>query len=413
MDKKRVVVTGFGIITSNGIGRSAFSEALFKGISGIKPISLFDTSEFKVKTAGEIKDFRPQDFLGDKGLRNLDRSTRLVNSAAKLALQDAGLEITDANTADTGVTIGTTLGSVNSISEFDKEAMKEGPHYVNPALFPNTVINSPSSQVSIRFNIRGFNATISTGFASSLDAINYAADFIRLGRAKTVLAGGVEELCVQTFLGFYKTGFLAGLKDSSAELSCPFDKRRNGIILGEASCILILEELESALERKVKVYAEILGFGTAFDPYRVNKYSLRTEGLKNAIGTALNKSSLDADKIDYICSGANSTIEGDLFETMCVKEVFGERTKKIPISSVKSMIGECFSASGACQAAGSICAIEKQALPPTINYQEKDDRCDLDYVTGGARNAKVDNILVNAFGPSGCNSSLVISRFRS
>ncbi len=413
MDKKRVVVTGLGIITSNGIGISAFSDALFKGVSGIKPISLFDTSAFKAKTAGEIKDFRPQDFLGDKGLRTLDRSTKLVNSAAKLALEDAGLEITDANTLDTGVTIGTTLGSVNSISEFDKEAMREGAYYVNPALFPNTVINSPSSQISIRFKIRGFNATISTGFASSLDAINYAADFIRLGRAKVVLAGGVEELCIQTYLGFCKTGFLAGLEGKGPELSCPFDRRRNGIVLGEASCILILEDLESAINRKARVYAEIMGFGTAFDPYRVNKYSLRTESLKSAIKTALTKSCLTADKIDYICSGANSTIKGDLFETLCIKEAFEKKAREIPVSSIKSMIGECFSASGACQAAGSICAIEKQALPPTINYQGKDDKCDLDYVTGGTRSAEIDNVLVNAFGPSGCNSSLVISRFRS
>jgi len=411
VDKKRVVVTGLGIITSNGIGKSAFVNALFNGVSGVKPVSLFDASGFKAKTAGEIKGFRPQDFLGDKGLRNLDRSTKLVNSAAKLALEDAGLQITDANTADIGVTIGTTLGSVNSISEFDKEAMKEGPYYVNPSLFSNTVINSPASQVSIRFNIRGFNATISTGFAASLDAINYAADFIRLGRAKAVLAGGVEELCIQTFLGFYKSGFLAGLKEGNVELSCPFDKRRNGIILGEACAILILEDLESAIERKAKIYAEILGFGTAFDPYQVNKYSLRSDALKNAMQAALDKSLLSADKIDYICSGANSTAEGDLFETMCIKEVFGEKAQKIPVSSIKSMIGECFSASGACQAAAGVCAIEEERLPPTINYREKDNECNLDYVTAGSREAKINNVLINAFGPSGCNSSLVISRF--
>ncbi|MDD5155649.1 MAG: beta-ketoacyl-[acyl-carrier-protein] synthase family protein [Candidatus Omnitrophica bacterium] len=413
MHKKRVVVTGLGIIVSNGTGKKAFSEALFKGISGVKLISLFDTSGFKVKTAGEIKDFRPQDFLGDKGLRTLDRSTKLANSAAKLALEDAGLEITESNTNDTGVAIGTTLGSVNSISEFDKEAMREGAHYVSPALFPNTVINSPASQVSIRFNIRGFNTVISTGFTSSLDAINYGADFIRLGRAKIVLAGGVEELCIQTFLGFYKTGFLAGLKDRDIELSCPFDERRNGIILGEASCILILEELGAAMERKADIYAEVMGFGTAFDPYRVNKYTLRTEALKKSIEQALEKSGLTPDKIDYICSGANSTPDGDLVETLCIKEVFAGKAREIPVSSIKSMIGECFSASGACQAAAGICAIEKQMIPPTINYRKKDGRCDLDYVTSGARSSGIDNVLVSAFGPSGCNSSLVISGFRS
>ena len=411
MNYKRVVITGIGVISSNAIGRDAFSQAILEGASGIKPISLFDTQKYKVKLAGEIKDFAPENFLGAKGLRTLDRSTKLVCSAVKLALDDAHLEISEQNTHDIGVSIGSTMGSVKSISEFDKEAIKEGPRYVNPALFANTVINSPASQASIKFNIKGFNATISTGFSASLDAVNYAADFIRLGRAKAVLAGGVEELCFQTFLGFYKAGFLAGL-DGGPEVSCPFDKRRNGVILGEGACVLLLEDLESAQARGGKIYAEIKGFGTGFDAYRIDKYDRNGNGLRNAMNSGIDNSGLKPDKIDYICSGANSTQDGDLLETEAIKAVFGEQSGKVAVSSIKSLVGEVFSASGSLQAAAAVAAIEKQVIPPTINYSEKDPRCDLNYVVNQARSAKIENVLVNAFGPSGCNSSLIISRFK-
>jgi 3-oxoacyl-[acyl-carrier-protein] synthase II len=410
----RIVITGVGVICSNGVGKDTFYEAILNGISGIKSISLFDTSSYKAKLAGEIRDFSAQEFLGAKGLRTLDRSTKLVASATKLALEDTHLEITEQNTHDIGVVVGSTLGSINSISEFDKEAIKEGPRYVNPAFFSNTVINSPASQVSIKFNIKGFNTTISTGFSASLDAINYAVDFLKLGRVKIVLVGGVEELCVQTFLGFYKKKFLAGLDDSLLEISCPFDKRRNGIILGEGSCILVLEDLESALRRKARIYAEILGFGMGFDAYRIDKYNPQGTGLRRAMRMALLEAEAnfkDAD-IDYICSAANSTQEADLIETEAIKDVFGQKTEEINISSIKSMLGECYSASGVLQVAAACGAIDRQMIPPTINYQEKDTRCDLNYVVNKPKICKVDNVLINAFGPSGSNSSLVISRFK-
>jgi 3-oxoacyl-[acyl-carrier-protein] synthase II len=410
MAAKRVVITGLGIIASNGIGKAAFSDALMSGVSGIKPVTLFDTAPFKVKTAAEATGFDPKDFLGEKGHRTLDRSTKLVASATKLALDDAGVSITEENTHDAGVAIGTALGSLKSISDFDKEAIKEGPRFVNPALFPNTVINSPASQVAIKFNIKGFNSTVSTGFAASLDAINYAVDFLKLGRAKIVLAGGVEELCLQTFIGFYKTGFMAGL-DSKPEISCPFDKRRNGIILGEGATVAVLEDLESALARKAEIYAEIIGFGSAFDAYRINKFDLRGLGLRKAMRLSLEDALVAPSDIDFICASANSTPEADLIETESIKDVFASQAKDIPVSSIKSMIGECFSASGAFQVAAAVSAINKQMIPPTINYKEKDPDCDLDYVVNQPRQSRVDKVLVNAFGPNGCNSSMVVAKF--
>ena len=410
---KRVVITGIGVLASNGIGKEAFWKALKEGISGIKPVTLFDTSTTRTKAAGEISDFHPEEFLGEKGLRTFDRATKLVLAAAKLAMDDAGLKtpLDEDLSARTGVSLGSTLGSVRSISEFDKEGLRGGPRSVNPALFPNTVINAPASQVSIKFNIKGFNTTISTGFSASLDAIDYAANFIKLYDYDIVLAGGVEELCEQTYKGFHKIGHLAGSRAGKDEINCPFDKRRNGIVLGEGACILILEELSHAMARKADIYAEILGYGTSFDPESRNIYSPKAKGASRAISLALEDASLAPKDIDYISATANSTLDCDVMETRAINRVFGDKARKLPVSSIKSMIGDTFSASGAMNIAASIGAIKDGFLPPTINYEVKDDRCDLDYVPNTARKARINKVLVDSFTPTGINSSLVIGEY--
>ena len=407
---KRVVITGVGVIASNGIGKVEFWKALREGRSGIKPVTLFDTSTTRSKTAGEITGFKAEQFLGEKGLRTLDRSTKLVLSAAKLALDDASLKypLSEEVSVRTGVSLGSTLGSVWSISEFDKEGLREGPRAVNPALFPNTVINAPASQISIRFNIKGFNTTISTGFSASLDAIDYAVNFIKLYDYDIVLAGGVEELCEQTFKGFHKIGHLAGSREGKPEVDCPFDKRRNGIVLGEGACILILEELEHAKGRNANIYAEMLGYGTSFDPKSKNIYSPKAEGATKAIRFALEDSKVSIDEIDYVSATANSTLDCDVMETRAINRVFGDKAKKIAVSSIKSMIGDTFSASGAMNVAASIGAMKEGFIPPTMNYEVKDARCDLDYVPNKARTAKLNKVLIDSFTPTGVNSSLVL-----
>ncbi|MBL7129879.1 MAG: beta-ketoacyl-[acyl-carrier-protein] synthase family protein [Candidatus Omnitrophica bacterium] len=410
---KRVVITGVGVVTSNGMGKDEFWLNLRQGVSGIKEVSLFETDSLKTHTAGEIKDFDAAKFLGQKGLRTLDRTTKIVNVAAKFAIEDANLKIDESNTDEIGVVLGTTLGSVYSISEFDKTALREGPRYVNPALFPNTVINSPASQISIRFVIKGFNTTIATGFTASLDALRYAYDFIQLNRAKAVLVGGVEELCIQTYLGFYKLKFLAASKNSDLELSCPFDKRRNGIVFGEGAAMVVIEDLESAKARGARIYAEILSFGSYFDPFRINKYNRLGPGIRAAMRFALENAQLKPRNINYICANANSTKEADLIETEAIKDVFGEEAKKVPVSSIKSMVGESFSASGALSLAASVGAIENSFIPPTINNQEPDEECDLDIVPNKSRKRELENILINTFGPSGTNTCTVISKFNN
>jgi len=408
--EKRIVITGIGVLASNGIGKEEFWNNLKNGVSGIKPVTLFDTSKTRCKLAGEISNFKPEDFLGKKGLRNLNRATKLALVAAKLATDDSEFQITEENTDDVGVSLGTTLGSVWSISEFDKESLRGGPRSVNPAHFPNTVMNSPASQISIRFNIQGFNTTISSGFASSLDAIGYAIDFLKLGRVKVVLAGGVEELCIQTFLGFYKIGHLAGSRAGKIEINCPFDKRRNGIVLGEGATILVLEELEHAKNRNARIYGEILGYGTVFDPKSNNIYNPKGYGASEAMNTAIKDADLKPEDIDYISSTANSTLDCDVMETRAIKRTFGKRAYEIPISAIKSMIGECFSTSGALGAAASAFTLNEFFLPPTINYKAKDKRCDLDYVINEGRTKEVRNVLINSDTPTGVNSSMVICK---
>jgi 3-oxoacyl-[acyl-carrier-protein] synthase II len=409
MNKKRIVITGLGVVAPNGIGKEQFWQALKEGRSGIKPIKRFNTNGFRSKLAGEINNFKPTYFLGYNGLRNLDRTTRLLCSAAKLAIEDAKLSINYKNTDDIGVCTGTTLSSLWNIAEFDKGLIKDGPLFTDAALFPGTVINAASSHVSIRFNIQGFNTTVSTGYSSSIDALKYAVDFIRLGRIKVVLVGGVESLSLANFTGFYSLGFLAGIKGE--ELSCPFDKRRNGIILSEGAAVIVIEDEEYAKKRKADIYAEVKGIGSCFDAYKIGKYHSEANGLKESIKKAIRNSELDVTDIDYISASANSVPEQDRLETKAIKDVFGRFAYNVPVSSIKSMVGEPFSAGGLLQIAAAIGSIINGFIPPTINYKEKDNNCDLDYVVNKSRIARINNVLINNFGPGGNNASLVVSKY--
>ena len=411
--KKRVVITGLGILCSIGKGREDFWQGLKEGRSGCRPITLFDTSSFRVKTGGEITDFDAKLYMGIKGLRTLDRSTKLLVSAAKLAIDDSRFIITEENTDTLGVSVGTTLGSVKSIGDFHEVTLRDGPRYTNPALFPNTVINSPASQVSIWNNIKGFNSTISTGFTASIDAMRYAYDFIQMDRVKLVYAGGVEEMCEQIFLGFHVLKFLSGSVEGQEVVNCPFDKRRNGVMFGEGACLMAVEELEHAQKRNANILGEIIGFGTRFDPFRINRYNPMATGLIESIQLALQDAEITEKDIDCICANANSTPTADRVETFAIKQVFGDRAYAIPISAVKSMLGESFSVCGAFASAAALSIFKEGIIFPTINYQVKDPECDLDYVVNKARSANVKNILIITAAPSGGNSCMILRRYEA
>jgi 3-oxoacyl-[acyl-carrier-protein] synthase II len=407
---RRIVITGIGVLSPVGTGREEFWEGLARGSSGTRPITLFDTAPFRVRQAGELAEFDPLALLGKKGLRDLDRSTRLICSAARLAIDDSRLEISEATTRDIGIAVGTTFGSLHSISQFDRSGLIEGPRMVNPSHFPNTVLNSPASQVSIRFNVKGFNTTLSTGFCAGLDALSYASDFIRLGRASAVLAGGVEELCEETFMAFHTLGYLSGM-NGSEPVSRPFDAGRDGTVLAEGAAILILEEEEHARKRGADILGVVLGSGNSFDPEADSSFDRAGQGLKTAIMLALEDARVKPEDVGYVCACANGTPGLGRMETRVLGEVFGSRAARVPVSSIKSMIGETFSASGALAAAAAVGALRQGVLPPTMNHRTPDPGCGLDIVANTARQKTVSTVLVTAADPYGQNSALLLGGY--
>ncbi len=406
MDKKRIVITGIGVVASNGIGKEEFWNNCLAGVSGVKPITLFDTSRYRCHHAGEISNFQPERYLGPKGLRNLDRTTLLALVAAKLAIEDGRLEMTADNCHDIGVVLGSTMGSVHSISEFDKEGLREGPRYVNPALFPNTVINSPASQVAIRFGLKGLNSTIATGFSAGLDAIGYAIDMLRLDRAKALLVGGVEELCIQTFLGFYKIGLLATSQNGAPPFYyAPFDPRRRGTLLGEGAIFFVLESLEHAMLRGATVYTELLGYGSCFEPDSMYRYDPKAKGPVSAIKQALADAGIESKDIQHISVCANATKAWDAMELTALRTVFGTRLEAISITAEKSLLGESFSAGAALQLASAIGVLAWQRVPQEVSPHRPSPSS---LISAVALSSASKTALIDTFGLTGVSSALVI-----
>ena len=415
--EKRVVITGIGVLASNGKGREEFWQSIRDGKVGYKPVTIFEPSEifdptqFRVNIAGEIENFDPTLYMGPKGLRSLDRTVKLAVSSAKMVIKDSQFVIDDVTTDDVGISLGCTLGSLKSIADFDYITLKEGPKYTNPAHFPNTVINSPASQICIWNNVQGFSTTISTGFTASIDAMSYGFNFLKFDRVKIVYAGGIEELCQQIFWGMHTLKFLSGSKEGDKFVNCPFDKRRNGVTFGEGACLIAMEDLEHAKKRGIPILAEVLGFGYYFDPFKIHKYNPKGPGVRAAMRAALEDADLKPDDIDYICANANSHPMADKVESEAIKDVFGKRAYDIPVSAPKSMFGECYSVGGALAATACVGAIQGNFIPPTMGYQEKDPDCDLDYVPNKSREGKLNKILLNTFGPNGSNSSMILGRY--
>ncbi|MDD5195650.1 MAG: beta-ketoacyl-[acyl-carrier-protein] synthase family protein [Candidatus Omnitrophica bacterium] len=404
------VITGIGVVAPSGIGKENFWQALKEGKDCATQITSFDTSKFSVNRAAEIQNFSIQEHLGPvKGLRNIDRTTQILLVAAKQAIDESGIIINDSNTDSIAVSTGTTFSHLWSIIEFDTEVLRDGLEFSNPALFPSTVLNAASSQISIRFNIQGFNATISTGYTSGLDALKYAIDAIESGRAETVFSTGVDALTSSLFFGFHHLGYMAGL--GSVPVSCPFDKRRNGPLLGEAAVAFCVEDEKKAKARGANIIARICSVTPYFDAFRMGKVHPQGEGIEKSIRSALDSAGIGPSEIDYISSCANSSQSLDSIEVKVLKNVFGQQLKNIPVSSIKSMLGETFSAASVLQIASCVGAMKKGFVPPTINYQEADPQCDIDCVPNVSRKKTVKRALVISSGPGGYNSAAVLENY--
>ena len=378
--KTRVVITGVGVASPIGMGRDAFWGSLREGSTGFKSVTLFDTSTIHSKLAAEITDFKPEGILGGTtGLKNMDRTTKLALCAAKLALEDADFQVNKENAVDAGVVLGSTNGSIYSVSEFDKKSLRDGPYTVNPALFPNLVMCSAPSQVAIRFGLKGLSTAISSGFHSGLSSIQYAIQMLNNGHAKYLLVGAVEELCEQTFKAFYRLKLLSGSNAKEEELCAPLDERRNGFVMGEGAVIFMLESFETARRRGAKIYAEI---STAFEENSLSSISQIKAYIKQADTFSEyirnNKSGLNLNEIDFVSIGANSSRARDMIESRMINRIFDQVKDRPVVSGIKSITGESFSASEAFQILGALFCMDTGIIFPTVGIKKMDRRCQIE-----------------------------------
>jgi len=405
--KPRIVITGFGVVSPFGVGKQVFWSKVKAGASGLKPISTFDASGCGSPLAGEVEDFRPEQVIKYKGLSFLDRTSKLVCTAAQLAVDDAGLELTREAKTRTGVVLGTTHGSLHSFSTFDRGLMTKGFASISPLLFPNTVPNVPAGHVTLMLGLEGFSSTVSSGLSNGLAAVKLAAQMIVNGRARAVLAGGVDSLTLETLVQFYAAGLLAKPATDGAAACSPFDKDRSGISLAEGASFAVLETYEQAAARGATIHGEILGCGSAFDPKAV--YRLNPEANGGAMSAALENSGLSPGSIDFVSAGANGGVSGDKMEALGIKAVFKGVLPRLKVGAMKSMTGECQGASGALQICAACLGMQEGVIPPTINLREKDADCDFEIATE-LQKANINTVMVCGSDNSGLGTSLIIGK---
>ena len=406
---RRVAVTGVGLVTPLAIGNKGTWDAVCAGRSGVRKITKFDATEHKTQIAAEIHGFDPEPFMNAKEARKTDTFIQYAVASAKLALEDSGLEITEELSPRTGTIIGSGIGGMETYVNTVLTLAEKGPGRMSPFFITNIINNMAAGYVSIFFNAKGPNCCTTTACAASAHAIGYAAMAIRKGDADVMFAGGTEAPCIPlTFAGFNAMRALSTRNDEPERASRPFDKERDGFIIGEGSGMLILEELEFAKKRGARIYAEIVGYGMSGDASHITAPSL--DGPERCMRAALNDGGINPDEIEYINAHGTSTPLNDSNETNAIKQVFGERAYRIPVSSTKSMTGHLLGAAGAVEAAFTVLALEHGILPPTINYEFPDPECDLDYVPNAARNVDIKTALSNSFGFGGTNASLIFRK---
>ncbi len=407
--KRRVVITGVGLLTPLAIGVRETWEALCAGKSGIGPITRFDTTKFDTKIAGEVRGFDPLDFMPRKEARRTPLFIMYAVAAARMALEDSGLVIDSANAHRVGVITGCGIGGLSVLEDNYMILVEKGPKRVSPFLIPLMIGNMAPGMISIHLGAKGPNTSIATACAAGSHAVGDAFKLVQSGRADAMITGGVEAVVTPTCIsGFNAMKALSTRNDEPEKASRPFDRDRDGFVVGEGSGIMVIEPLESALERGAHIYAEIVGFGMSGDGYHMTAPSPDGEGAARCMQAALDDAGLTADRIDYINAHGTSTPLNDLYETRAMKTVFGEHARKIPISSTKSMTGHLLGGAGGIETVFTALTILEGIIPPTINFDHPGEECDLDYVPNKARRAKVRYALSNSFGFGGTNASLIL-----
>lgn len=411
--KRRVVITGLGVVSPGGIGKDAFWNTMKEGKSTASRITRFDASSYPTQIAAEVKGFDPTDFMDPKTARRTDRSTQFASAAAKMAVEDSRLKIDGLKSDKIGVFDSSSLGPLIWSFEQNTILMEKGYHRMHPLTAVIGFPGSGAAEISRVFNLHGPSLTFTAGSTGAAVAIGYGFNAIRKGELNIVIAGGTEAPIFPTILAsFCKINAVSRRNNQPDKASRPFDKLRDGFVLGEGAGILILEELKHALKRDAKIYAEVLGFYTNCDALHETSPDLEGTYVAKAIRSALKDAQVNPEEIDYINAHGTSTILNDKMETLAIKRVFGARTKKITVSSTKSMIGHLLGACGAVELVACALAVDNGFIPPTINYEHPDPECDLDYVPNKGRSQKIDTIVSNNFSFGGKNSVLVLGNFK-
>ena len=413
MTRPRVVITGVGGVTPLANDIESTWKKLLAGESGIAPITLFDASAYDSRIAGEVKNFVPEDFMPAKQVRRMDRFTQFAVASAQMLLRDAGYEVTDANAYDTAVILGIGLGGLHTIETYHAKLLEAGPNRISPFMIPMLISNMGPGQISIFTGAKGPNIVTTTACASGIHAMGTAYSEILLGRVKAVITGGVE--ATVTPLGVAGFTALKALStqynDEPAKASRPFDAKRDGFVIGEGAGLLFVETLESAQERGARIYAELVGYGASGDAYHMTAPCENGEGMARAMQNALREAGIPPSAIGHINAHATSTMLNDSTETKAIKLLFGDHAGKIKISATKSMTGHLLGAAGGIESVFTALALHDEMLPGTINLENPDPECDLDYLADGSKNIACEYAMCNSFGFGGTNASLILMKW--
>ena len=412
MSRRRVVITGLGAISSLGDNVKSLWEGLCTGRSGIVSIGRFDPTRFTCHIGGELTNFDPTSYMGTKQAKRIDRVTQFALIAAKEAVDDAGLDFSKIDPFRAGVIIGSGIGGLEELETQHRRLMELGPKRVSPFTIPRLMVNASAGNVSIEYGIKGPNSAIATACASGANAMGDAFRIIQRDEAEVMITGGAEAaLTVIGLASFCALKALSRRNDEPTKASRPFDLNRDGFVLSEGSGIVVFEELQHALNRGAKIYAEVLGYGMSGDGYHITAPDPNGVGAAKAMQLALAEAKLNPEQVDYINAHGTATPAGDVSETKAIKIVFGEQAYKVAISSTKSQLGHLLGASGGVEMVAVCLTVENGIIPPTINLDTPDPQCDLDYVPLTARQAKVNVVMTNSFGFGGHNASLVVKRY--
>ncbi|AAO90045.1 beta-ketoacyl-ACP synthase II [Coxiella burnetii] len=411
MEKRRVVITGLGVVSPLGNKVSDMWQALLAGKSGVKPITRFDASSFPTQIAAEVRDFDPALVLDLKSIRKTDVFVQFAMESARQAWEDSGLEINETNAPRVGVAIGSGIGGMPWIEKNYDALLTSGPRKISPFFIPGAIINMASGMVSIKYDLKGPNISIVTACTTGLHNIGHAARMIAHNDADAMIAGGTEMASTPLGIGgFAAVRALSTRNDEPEKASRPWDKGRDGFVLGEGAACVVVEELEHAKKRNATIYAEIIGFGMSGDAYHMTRPDPEAEGFTTCMKNSLRDAGIAPERVDYINAHGTSTPAADPLEARAIKKTFGDHAYKLAVSSTKSMTGHMLGAAGALETVISVLAIRDNTAPPTINLENPDEGCDLDFVPNEAREMKIDTVMSNSFGFGGTNGTLVLSR---